>query len=198
MEIVSQHQIVTDRELKVRLKREIFPWVDGRVLNDLVEDGTVRLVRSPGRKGRMGTPELLFMDPVVRYDGILELLLDKRRNSSYIKSQLTRLSPAGIHAEDVFERAFNSLRFEILGRDVSEYRGRKTEEVTGKEPPNLEVVSERNRVTYGVDIKNWIKFERNSIVEVMEKVDLAVQLDVVPFICASNVILQKSRTSTSW
>jgi len=29
LEVLSQHQVVTDRELKVRLEREFFPWVVG-------------------------------------------------------------------------------------------------------------------------------------------------------------------------
>jgi hypothetical protein len=187
LEIVSQHQVVTDRELKVRLEREFFPWVVGRVLNRLARDDNVRLVGSPGRKGRMGTPENFYMDPSVNYDDILKLILKKRRVSSYINSLLTRLSPAGFHAEDVFESAFNSLRFKIVGREASEFGDRSVTGVPGREPPNLDFILEKNKLTYGVDIKNWIKYEFDTIPEVMDKVNLAVELGIIPFICARYV-----------
>jgi len=187
LEVISQHQVVTDRELKVRLEREFFPWVIGRVVNRLINDGKVRLVHPPGRKGRMGTPSNFYMDLSANYEQNLPLLLRKRKVSSYVNSLLTRLSPAGFHAENVFESAFNSLRFEIVGRDVSELGDKRVKHVSGKEPPNLDFVIKRNKVIYGVDIKNWIKYEFDSVSEVMGKVDLATQLGIVPFICARYV-----------
>ena len=41
-----------------------------------------------------------------------------------------------------------------------------------------------NNITYGVDIKNWMKYEFDTIPQVIDKVDLATQLGIVPFICA--------------
>lgn len=187
LEVISQHQVVTDRELKVRLEREFFPWVIGRVVNRLIENDEVRLVHPPGRKGRMGTPDNFYMDVSANYEENLQLLLKKRRVSSYVNSLLTRLSPAGFHAEDVFESAFNSLRFKIVGRDVSEFGDKRVAGVPGKELPDLDFIIQRNKITYGVDIKNWIKYEFDSVSEIMDKVNLAVQLGIVPFICARYV-----------
>jgi hypothetical protein len=187
LDVVLQHQVVSDRELKVRLEHDFFPWVVGRVANKLIRDGKIMLVKPPGRKGRMGTPDNFYMDLSVKYEDILRLLLKKRKVSAYVNSLLTRLSPAGFHAEDVFEMAFNSLRFKILGRDVSEFEGRRVSGVEGKEPPNLDFIIEKNNLTYGVDIKNWIKYEFATIPEVMDKVRLAIELDVIPFICARYV-----------
>lgn len=169
------------------MERVFFPWVVGRVLNDLVNQDRVRIVHAPGRKGRMGTPVNFYMDPAVNYEDVLKIILRKRKVTAYINSQLTRLSPAGFHAEDVFERAFISLRFKIHDRDVSEFRGKKVEGRPGKELPNLDFIIEKNRLIYGVDIKNWIKYEFDSIHEVMGKVDLAIQLDVIPFMCVRYV-----------
>jgi len=187
LETISQHQVVADRELKVRLEREFFPWVVGRVVNKLIEEGKIRLVHPPGRNGRMGTPDNFYMDPSVNYENVLHLLLRKRRVSSYINAQLTRTSPAGFHAEDVFESAFNSLRFKIVGIEVSEFGDKTVQGVPGKELPNLDFVIQKEKLTYGVDVKNWIKYEFDSINEVMDKVNLALQLGVIPFICARYV-----------
>ncbi|MCJ7634653.1 hypothetical protein MUP77_19970, partial [Candidatus Bathyarchaeota archaeon] len=159
LETISQHQVVTDRELKVRLEHEFFPWIVGRVANRLVEEGRIRLVHPPGRKGGMGTPDNFFMDPSANYERLLELLLRKKRVSFYVNSLLTKLSPAGFFAEEVFEASFNTLKFKIRGVDVSEFAGRRVESVPGKEPPNLDFVIEKDKVVYGVDIKNWIKYE---------------------------------------
>lgn len=54
LELISEHQVVTDRELKVRLEGDFFPWVTGRVINRLVRNGEIDLVKPPGRKGPMG------------------------------------------------------------------------------------------------------------------------------------------------
>jgi hypothetical protein len=187
LETISQQQVVTDRELKVRLERRFFPWVVGRTLNRLIEKGYVRIVHPPGRKGGMGTPDNFYLDKSADYERLLKLILRKKRVSVYVNSLLTKLSPAGFFAEEVFESAFSSLRFKIHGTNVSEFRGRKVVGVSGKQPPDLDFVIEKDKIVYGVDIKNWIKYEFDSIDEVKRKVDVAVQLRITPFICARYV-----------
>jgi hypothetical protein len=187
LETISQQQVVTDRELKVRLERKFFPWVIGRVVNRLIAEGSVRIVHPPGRKGGMGTPDNFYLDASADYEKLLKLILKKKRVSVYINSLLTRVSPAGFFAEEVFESAFNSLRFKIHGTEVSEFRGKKVTGVPGRQPPNLDFVIEKDNIIYGVDVKNWIKYEFDSIHDVMSKVDLAVQLGIIPFICARYV-----------
>jgi len=115
------------------------------------------------------------------------LLLRKRRISSYINAQLTRTSPAGFHAEDVFESAFNSLRFKIVDMEASKFGDKSVQGVPGKKLPDLDFVIVKEKLTYGVDVKNWIKYEFDSINEVMDKVSLALQLEIIPFICARYV-----------
>lgn len=187
LETVSQQQVVTDRELKVRLERKFFPWVVGRVVNRLVEAGSVRIVHPPGRKGGMGTPDNFYLDASADYEKLLKLILRKKRVSVYVNSLLTKVSPAGFYAEELFESAFSSLRFKIHGIEVSEFGDRKVVGVPGRQPPNLDFVIEKDDVIYGVDIKNWIKYEFDSINNVMRKVALAVQLGITPFICARYV-----------
>ena len=187
LELISQLLVVTDRELKVRLEREFFPWVTGRTVNRLIRGLEVDIAHSPGRKGGMGTPENFYKDTSVNYDTILKSLLKKRRISSYVNSLLTRLSPAGRYAEDVFGRAFDTLKFKIVDRDASKFGNKTVQSVSGKQPPDLDFIIKRDHLTYGVDIKNWIKYEFDSISDVMDKVDIAVQLGIIPFICARYV-----------
>lgn len=184
LETISQQQVVTDRELKVRLERRFFPWIVGRVVNRLISDGSVRLIHPPGRKGGMGTPDNFYLDASADYEKLLKIILRKKRVSVYVNSLLTKVSPAGFFAEEVFESAFSTLRFKIHGTEVSEFKGRRVAGVPGRQPPDLDFVIEKDDVVYGVDVKNWIKYEFDSITNVMNKVDLAIQMGIVPFICA--------------
>lgn len=187
LETISQQQVVTDRELKVRLERRFFPWIVGRVVNRLIAGGNVKIVHPPGRKGGMGTPDNFYLDKSADYEKLLKTILRKKRVSVYVNSLLTRVSPAGFYAEEIFESAFNSLRFKIHGTGVSEFAGKKVVGTPGKQPPDLDFVIEKDDIVYGVDVKNWIKYEFDSIDNVMSKVALAVQLGVIPFICARYV-----------
>jgi hypothetical protein len=111
----------------------------------------------------------------------------KKQVSGEVNAMLTGHAPATYFAEDLFERCFRSLGFEIVARDASEYKGRKVIAVDGKEPPNLDFILERDRLSYGVDIKNWIRYEYTTRNEIVSKVDLAMQLRIVPFIVARYV-----------
>jgi len=185
-DIITQQKVVTDRELKVRLEDRFFPWVTGRALNVMESEGTITRVRYPGRK-RKGAPESFHAVAGVRRSQIDGVAKDKMEVSRDINAILTRHAPAGAHAEDLFEQAFSSLGFDILARDASEYGGRHVSGVEGKEPPNLDFIVERDQVVYGVDIKNWIRYEYGTRAEVVSKVNLAVELGVVPFIIARYV-----------
>ena len=57
----------------------------------------------------------------------------------------------------------------------------------GKQPPNLDFIIEKDGIVYGVDIKNWIKFEYETKRMIRSKVSLAKQLGIVPFIIARYV-----------
>ncbi len=181
--LIAEHRVVTERELKVRLEDKFFPWVTKRALNDLVEAGRVVPMGLAGRPGRMETKKF-FSLPNFLYDDIVGEMREKKAISKEINAQLTGQAPATYFAEDIFERAFQALGFEIIDRNASEYKGKKVEGTLGKEPPNLDFVLKRDKVVYGVDIKNWIRYEYVTRNEVRFKFNLAKQLGIVPFIIA--------------
>jgi len=185
-EIVATQKVVTEREVKVRLEDRFFPWVTGRALKLLVEMGRVVKQGLPGRRGRIETKNFYSL-PDFNYDEVVGEMREKRGVSKEVNAMLTGHAPATYFAEDLFERAFASLEFEIIDRDASEYKGRKVTAIPGKEPPNLDFILERDKVTYGADVKNWIRFEANTRNEVISKVELALQLNIVPFIIARYV-----------
>lgn len=126
---IAQRKVVTDRELKVRLEKEFFPWLTGRALNTMARDGIVRRVGYVGRKSKdKRIPESFFTLYGTKYSDIVARLEDKREISRDINAQLTAHAIAGSHAENLFERAFAELGFEILGRNVSKFRGREVKD----------------------------------------------------------------------
>ena len=199
LDIIYQKRIVTEREVKVILEGKYFPWVVGRALKRLVVEGKIKREGFPGRKPKMGTPTKFYLKPDVDYWQSISEIGYKRNLTRDVNGILTGLAPAAVQAEDVFERAFISMGFEILGRDVSEFNGKKVTGIEGKQPPNLDFVIKRGKNTYGVDVKNWIKYERDTVDEIKLKVRLALELDLKPVICARyvdkdtifNVIIRK-------
>ncbi|MCJ7632397.1 hypothetical protein MUP77_08390 [Candidatus Bathyarchaeota archaeon] len=186
-EIISTQKVVTERELKVRLEDKFFPWVTGHALKTMVENtGTVVSQGLAGRRGRIET-KIFYSLPDFAYDEIVGEMREKRNVSREVNAMLTGHAPATYYAEDLFERAFLSLGFEIIERNASEYKGRKAIGIEGKEPPNLDFILERDNITYGADVKNWIRFESNTRTKVMSKVEIAKQLGIVPFIIARYV-----------
>jgi hypothetical protein len=186
--ILGQVKVATDRELKVRLEKQFFPWVVGRALGVLISDGVVEKVGYPGRRRVGGTDVISFyVLSGTDYDSVKGLIKRKKDVSEGVANILTGVSPAGGHAEDLFERGFLSLGFKPHGRDVSEFRNRKVTGVVGKEPPNVDFVFERDGLTYGVDVKNWIRYEWDTRDDVVSKVKVARKLGLVPFIIARYV-----------
>jgi len=59
-DILDNVTVATDRELKVRLEKEYFPWVVGRTLGVLIKDGVVEKVGYPGRRRVAGTEVISF------------------------------------------------------------------------------------------------------------------------------------------
>ena len=187
LDIIYQHNVVTDRELKVRLEKKYFPWVTGQALESLVSDGLIKKDGFPGRPPRMGTPRNFYLNPEFDYWNNLGLIGRKRELTANFNALLTHSHPAGLYAETIFERAFISLGFEIKKRNASEFRGKKVVGVKGKKPPDIDFILKRGKKYYGVNIKNWIKFEKETIKEIILKIDVAKQLDVIPVICARYV-----------
>lgn len=185
-DIVAQQKAVTDREVKVRLEDRFFPWRTGRALLAMEKDGVLRKVGYPGRRSK-GMPESFYTLSSIEYSRVMGVIERKKQVTMGINSILTGYAPAGTYAEDLFNRAFQSLNFKIHARDASEFKGRKALGIKGKELPNLDFIIERDGVVYGVDVKNWIRYEYVTRHEVISKVGLALQLGIVPFIIARYV-----------
>lgn len=185
IKIVEENKVVTDRELKVRLEKDFFPWVVSRGLKNLIPS-KVREVGYPGRRVSGGT-ESFYVLVDTSYDDVQDLIKIKRRIANMVADVLTGVSDVSRFAEDLFEDAFSKLGFMMHGRDVSSFKGKNASGIKGKEPPNLDFVVEKDGLIYGVDVKNWIRYEYNSRQDIEQKVTVALALDVIPWIIARYV-----------
>jgi hypothetical protein len=185
LEVLRKVSVATDRELKVRLEKSYFPWVVGRALGILIGEGEVQKVGYPGRRAiRRSEVGAFYTLKEVEYNSIKDLIKRKKAVSEAIVSALGGGSSASDHVEDLFLDAFRRLDFKFHGRDVSKFQGREVSHVRGKEASNVDFVLERDKVAYGIDVKNWIRYEWDYRDEIASKVDVAQQLGVVPFIIA--------------
>lgn len=187
-EIILQQKVVTGRELKVRLEKKFFPWIIGRTLKAMEREGIIRRVGYTGRRSRAKRiPKWFFIPCEAKYEDVVGTIEKKRRISIGINAILTGHAPAAYHAEDLFGEAFESLGFKIHGRDKSRFKDKVVKGKKGKQLPNLDFIIEKNKIVYGVDIKNWIKYEYDTRRVVRSKVNLAIQLGIAPFIIARYV-----------
>lgn len=188
-DIIGEVRVVTDREIKVRLENEFFPWVVGRALNLLLKENRISHSGFPGRRKLVGISEPMYFFTVsgTTYSEIREVLSRKREIAAYVNGLLTGASPAGYHAERLFLGALEEKGFTCLGEDVSEFRGSRVRGIPGKELGNLDFIMERGSLTLGVDVKNWIRYEWATRDKVSQKVKYAKDLNVVPFIIARYV-----------
>lgn len=191
--VVSENKVVTDREIKVRLEGEAFPgrtgpfpWVTGYALGYLLRDKLLDICGYAGRRRiKGGVPSKFYVLYGTACSDVAEIIQHKRRVSADINNVLTGEAKASDHAEDVFLEAFEGkLGFVCLGRDVCEFRGKKASGVAGKQPPNVDFVLEWNGVLFGVDVKNWIRYEYETPEEVQVKLKVCRELCLVPFIVA--------------
>jgi hypothetical protein len=187
-DLILQQRAATDRELKVRLERSFFPWVVSRALDSMERAGIISKMGYPGRTSKKWrVPGNFYVPCGTAYKDVADIIEKKRDASRYVNAILTAHAPAGYHAEILFEAAFRSLGFKIRGRESSDFRGKKVQGVEGKELPNLDFIIEKDDAVYGVDVKNWLKYERQTRFLVIAKVKLALQLEIIPFIIARYV-----------
>lgn len=186
LETLGREKVATDRELKVRLEDDFFPWVVGRAIRRLFDGGVIDKRGYPGRRRKVGRGEVgaFYVLHGIEYDSVKEIIKSKKQASDGVATILMGGSSVSGHVEDLFYDAFLSLGFKFGGRDVSTLGDRRAVGVPGKEPPNVDFVFERDGIRYGIDVKNWIRYEWITRKDVVSKVTVAEQLGVVPFIVA--------------
>jgi hypothetical protein len=71
-----------------------------------------------------------------------------------------------------------------MGRDVSKLGDKEVRHPPAGPPPDVDFVFEKDGITYGVDVKNWLAYEKKNVPKINKKLDVCRQLDIVPYIVA--------------
>jgi len=191
--VIRECVVVTDREIKVRLEGEPFPgppgpfpWVTGYAIEALRKNKVIKCYGYRGRRRiKGGVTNRFYCLYNTPYSEVEDIIQRKRRVSADVNTLLTGEASASYHAEDLFLEAFvDRLGFICHKRDASEFRGRRVSGVKGKKPPDIDFVLERDGIFFGVDVKNWIRYEYETPKDVYVKLKAAEELGLVPFIIA--------------
>lgn len=190
--IVAECRVVTDREIKVRLEGEPFPkktgpfpWVTGYAIQHLLNDNVLKNYGYVGRRRiKGGVTNKYYCTFGTPYSEVKDIIQLKRRVSADFNMVLTGTASAGFHAEDVFLEAFEKIGFNCVDRNVSEFNGKTASGIKGKKLPDIDFLLERNGFHFGVDIKNWIRYEYETPLLVRKKLKVCEELDLIPFIVA--------------
>lgn len=157
-----------DREIRYRLERDFFHDVTGYMVRRLDENGQIRRTGLRGRR----VPVVFYRLPETDYSDIIGLMSKKVRLSNFLSNNS---SQAGYFAQSLWELAFQDLGFEILGREVHRFRGKRTR-VGG----DIDFIAQKDGLTYGVEVKNSLSYPD----DLSRKLRIAVELDVIPFFVA--------------
>ena len=113
-DFVLQQKAATERELKVRLEKDFFPWVVSRALVKMEDDGMINRMGYPGRTNKkFRMPETFCVPYGTAWADVASIIEKKRNTTRLVNAILTAHAPAGSHAENLFDAAFRSLDFEI-------------------------------------------------------------------------------------
>jgi len=136
------------RQIVVRFERQYFHWITNRALRNLAQEGEI-LVET--KELWPGVPVKFYFSLKCRYwrrqsDARIKLI------QGYSNESFGRA--LGHQGETMFDAALGGKGFRVLGKNVSEFGGRKWE-ATGE---NLDRVYERDGLLYGSEIKNSLDY----------------------------------------
>lgn len=154
-----------DREIRYRLERDFFHDVTGYIVRRLDEKGQIRRTGLRGRR----VPVVFYRLPETDYNEIIGLMNKKVRLSNFLSYNSSK---AGYFAQFLWDLAFQDLGFEILGREIRRFRGKRAT-VGG----DIDFIAQKDGLTYGVEVKNSLSYPD----DLSRKLRIAVELDVIPF-----------------
>jgi hypothetical protein len=134
-------------QLAVLFEKKYFHWITNRAAHELVEEGFLKQMKRNAIPG-----EVIFVQRAdVRYY--------KRRVKELINvidfySHYSMSSAYGDYAEILFKLTLRAEGFKVLGEHTKSFGGR----TWTKTDNNLDLILEKDGVTYGVEIKNTLSY----------------------------------------
>lgn len=150
-------------QLRVLFEDRYFHWITGRNADDLISEGFLKDV------SKQGTKFLVRSD--IRYY--------KHKRNRWLKligkySDESKTKGRGNYAEILFRHMFERNGFEVRGREENEYEGKKWT----KTNHDLDFIIEKDSISYGVEVKNRLRYMKNEQFET--KLEMCDHLDLVP------------------
>jgi hypothetical protein len=160
------------KQIEVIHENDFYHWLTNRALRALVDKG---VLRTEPRELRTGTVINLLWHRGNRYykraAAALVALVDEYSDPNVGGA-------SGLHGEAMVLEGFARHQFVMRARDVNDYGGRKWPETEH----NLDFVFERDRLAYGIEVKNTIKYMDEKELEV--KIRMSQFLGLTPvFVC---------------
>jgi hypothetical protein len=156
------------RQLEVLFEREYFHWVTNPALRRLVEEGRIL---SEARALDLGSEIKLLWNRKYRF---------YKRAASEVFDLVNRYSSAasdgtlGLQGEHLVLAAFARQRYVLTGEATKQHEGKEW----GKTEHNLDFIFEKNGVSYGIEVKNTLRYL--DLDEFVTKVRLCLNLGLKP------------------
>lgn len=164
----NPQSVFYSRQLEVLFEREYFHWVTNRAVRELVREGRIC---SESRTLDLGSEIKLLWHRKNRF---------YKRAAAEVFDIVNRYSSAasdgalGLQGEHLVLAAFARRQFVLTGEHTNKHNGSQWEETNH----NLDFIFERNGVSYGVEVKNTLRYL--DIDEFVSKVKMSVMLGIKP------------------
>lgn len=152
------------RQLQLKFEKQYYHWITNNAIIALYNFRYLKDFRILREKG---TSTRYFMHQSNRY-AIRKINKLEKIVEEYSQDHITR--SCGHRAEDLFCIAFARRGFQIIGKKVREYNGKKWEK-TGHD---LDFVFKRDNISYGCEIKNTLGY--------IDKKELEIKLEMCTFL----------------
>lgn len=167
----KRHEVLYGRQIEVLFERRFYHWITTKALNELAAEGKIQSVTMPLEMG--GGEEVIrfYWSRKTRY---------WRRQAEEIRQLVNEFShpdmgwALGHHGELMFDAALSRFGWLHKGQNVRAYRGKEW----AKTEHDLDRVLERDGVSYGVEIKNRLRYITKNELEI--KIEMCRELALTP------------------
>lgn len=178
LEIISNQQVVYDRELRYRLEGDYPHDVTKAAIERLLRKGEIKKVSLPGRRGAgRAWPNVFYCIPGTPYKRLTPIMRQKLDLSVFISGIAPEM---GRYAELVWFQAFKNHGWETKPEDVEHYGTgvREWNNKTATVPNDIDFAAIKDSVAYGVEVKNSLSYPD----DLYWKIRVALEIELIPLL----------------
>jgi hypothetical protein len=167
----QRHEVFYGRQIAVFFERRFYHWITTKALNELADEGRIRSVT----EGLIGSAE----GEMIRFYWSKRTRYFRRQMQEIQKlvhefSTPDMMRALGLHGEAMFDVGLARFGWSEKARHARAFRGKEWTQ-TGH---NLDRISERDGVLYGVEVKNALSYVDR--IELITKIEMCKFLDLRP------------------